>query len=105
MSVSHCNQEYEIKKLPTVILRLIIEYATEYVLVDYVKKNHNNICSGRLSDNPNAMEILKKNQNKINWCFLSSNPNAIELLKKNKDRINWYELSSNVNSIELLKKK
>ena len=39
---------------------------------------------------------------KLNWGKLSCNPNAIELLKKNQDKIVWHELSSNSNAIELL---
>ena len=80
--------------------------------------NKDKIDWNRLSENPNAIEllskfedkinwsmlsILNKNLDKINWAMLSENLNAIELLSKNLDKINWTSLSSNPNAIELLK--
>ena len=71
--------------------------------IELLKEHQYKLDWVRLSANPNAIELLKEHQDKINWYLLSSNPNAIELLKENKDKINWSELSSNPNAIKLLK--
>ena len=54
----------------------------------------NKLSCVKLSENPNAIELLKKNQDKINWEYLSQNPNAISLLKENQEKINWLYLSN-----------
>ena len=37
---------------------------------------------------------------KINWRKLSENPNALDLLGKNLDKINWTGLALNPNAID-----
>ena len=57
---------------------------------------------GRLSANPNAIQLLEQNPDKIHWDMLSLNPNGIKLLSQNMDKINWKFLLRNSNAIHLL---
>jgi hypothetical protein len=86
-------------------------------LLDWIDINKLNW--DKLSENPNAIDLLKKNKNNINWYYLSLNPNAIEILRENKNiylsnnkddfefkknnKNIWQFLSENPNAINLLK--
>lgn len=66
-------------------------------LMPFLERHKDKIDWDRLSQNPNAIELLSKSENmdKISWDMLSRNESAIELLRRNPDKINWFELSTN----------
>jgi hypothetical protein len=67
------------------IATIIAEYATEYVLSDWIDEKK--LDWAGLSLNPNAIDLLSSNTDKINWCVLSSNPMAMNLLLENPSKI------------------
>src|SRR5437588_230151 len=102
-------QKYIIKD----ITKEILQYANEYILLEWIDINKLNWNC--LSLNPNAIHLLEKNQEKINWVWLSLNPNAIDLLEKNLvdvatgaslEKIDWdnVSVSENLNAIYLLER-
>ena len=91
--------------LPKVILNIIVEYASEYIFIDFVKKKKKKINWGNLSYNKNAIHILEKNLDKVDWRELSGNEGAIHILEKNLDKVDWRELSGNEGAIHILEKK
>jgi hypothetical protein len=60
----------------------------------------------RLSQNPNAIDILVKHPEKINWNSLCTNPGADYLLAKYPEKVNWEFLSENSGdyALDLLEK-
>jgi hypothetical protein len=71
-----------------------MNYSVYKLLEDWIDKPK--LDWGRLSQNPNAIELLTANKDKINWDNLSQNPNAIQLLTANKDKINWEPLAEEI---------
>jgi hypothetical protein len=96
--------EYLRKYIIKDLIKNILKYANEYVLLDWIEQllNENKIELGELSRNPNAIDFLMRNPNEINWDRLSQNPNAISLLKQNINKINWFDVPYNPNKKQLL---
>ena len=46
--------------LPKILLNIIAEYASEYIFIDFVKKNLDKVDWRWLSQNKNAIHILEK---------------------------------------------
>ena len=51
----------------------------KYKLIDWVFSNQDKIDWNRLSENPNAIELLSKFKDKINWRMLSRNKSIFAL--------------------------
>lgn len=87
------------------ILKLISEFASEYVMDEWFYNNiFKNCCQlnyswSYLSKNPFAIYFLIANKEKIDWSSLCQNPAdlAIDLLIKNKEKIDYSKICSNTN--------
>ena len=85
---------------PVDVINIIVEYAFEYELLDWVDEK--NLDWSSLSLNSNAINLIKKNLDKVDWKYLSKNPNAIHRLEQNLDKVDCSWLSQNKNAIHMI---
>ena len=69
--------------IPDAILLIISQYASEYVLLDWIKLDK--LDWKKLSANPKAIDLLLKNRCKIKWVNFVKNPHprAVDLIEEN----------------------
>ncbi len=67
---------------PVDVINIIVEYAFEYELLDWVDEK--NLDWSSLSLNSNAINLIEKNLDKVNWKILSRNP---AIFKDNKKEL------------------
>lgn len=81
---------------PTVISKIISEYACEYVLLDWIKEEDLVYCELATNHHPKAVELVTSQFNEMEEVSkrytvrrLSANPHAIDFLLDNIDYIHW----------------
>ena len=93
-------------RLPRDTLQVIASFLIEpvYSLLEWIDPN--NLDTGFLSTNPNAIDYLEQHPSQINWTLLNANPHprAIQMLEKNPHKICWSILSGNPSAIHMIEK-
>lgn len=81
--------------LPPVLRAIVLEYAAEWVLDEWVRVNLPNLRWDILAKNPRAGDLMARYPDRAMWSLASSNPSCWPYLRDHPSLINIRELCSN----------